>query len=113
MKDYDNMNEYILSIFNIFKLVNRKSEQQKDSKLKMISLVILNYVKFMAYKYNVQLDELKETENINLIPVFEYISINNIELYDFSNINLCDVDVSKKEDLERYVLTHIYYITQK
>ena len=76
-------------------------------------IILINYLKYMAYKYNVQLNELKETENINLIPVFEYISINNIELYDFSNINLCDVDVSKKEDLERYVLTHIYYITQK
>ena len=45
MEQYDNMNEYILSIFNVFQLVNRKSEQQKDKKLKMISLVILNYLK--------------------------------------------------------------------
>ena len=33
--------------------------------------------------------------------------------YDFNNIDLSDVDVNKDEDLEKYVLTHIYYITQK
>ena len=47
------------------------------------------------------------------MPIFEYISHNNVELYDFNNIELSDVDVTKNEDLERYVLTHIYYITQK
>jgi len=38
--------------------------------------------------------------------------VNNIELYDFTSINMDDLDVTKKEDLERYVLTHVYYITQ-
>ena len=38
--------------------------------------------------------------------------LNNIELYDFSIINMDDVDITKKEDLETFVLTHIYYITQ-
>jgi len=55
---------------------------------------------------------VKEPDSINLIPIFEYISYNNIELYDFTKINVEDVDVSKKEDLEKFVLTHIYYITQ-
>ena len=50
---------------------------------------------------------------INLIPIFEYISSNNIELLDFSNININDIDIRKKDDLERFILTHIYYITQK
>jgi len=47
-----------------------------------------------------------------MIPIFEYIAHNNIELYDFSKIEVSDVDTNKKEDLERFVLTHIYYITQ-
>jgi hypothetical protein len=55
---------------------------------------------------------LAEPESINLIPVFEYVATNNIELYDFKTINMNDLDVTKKEDLERFVLTHVYYITQ-
>ena len=109
---YDNMDEFIASIFNVFQLVNRKAEQQNDKKFKMIGLVILNYVKYMAKEFNVDLKTLTEPDSINLIPVFEYIAANNIELYDFSKINLNDVDVTKKEDLERYVLSHVYYITQ-
>jgi len=113
MNDYDKMEEYITSIFNVFQMVNKKAEQQNDKKFKMIALVILNYIKYMAKKFEVDLKNLQEPESINLIPVFEYISANNIELYDFSKININDVDVSKKEHLEKYVLSHVYYITQK
>jgi hypothetical protein len=67
----------------------------------------------MAKDYNVNLKELSEPDAINLIPVFEYISYNNIELYDFTKIDVTDLDVTKNSDLERFVLTHVYYITQK
>lgn len=109
---YDKMNDYIESIYNVFRMVNKKSKEQKDERMKMISLVIYNYVKYMAYEYNIDLNNFEEPERINLIPVFEYVSANNIELYDFKTININDLDVKKKEDLERFVLTHVYYITQ-
>lgn len=111
-KTFDKMFEFIEAVFNVFKLVNKKAETQKDKRLKTISLVIFNYVRKMAKDFDVDLKELKEPESINLIPVFEYISYNNIELYDFTKIDVNDVDVTKNEDLERFVLTHIYYITQ-
>ena len=109
---YDKMEDYIESIFNVFQLVNRKAEQQQDKRMKIVALVIFNYVRFMANEHNVDLKNLVEPESINLIPVFEYVAANNIELYDFKTINMNDLDVTKKEDLERFVLTHVYYITQ-
>ena len=111
--DYDKMHEFIESIFNVFKMINKKAENQNDKRGKMISLVIFNYVRKMAKDYGVNLKELLEPESINLIPIFEYISYNNIELYDFTKIDINDVDITKNEDLERFVLTHVYYITQK
>jgi len=111
-KKYDKLNEYVDSVFNVFKLINSKAELQKDKRLKLIGLAVYNYVKNMATKLNIDLKTLQESEAINLIPIFEYISFNNIELYDFSKIDVNDVDVTKKEHLERFVLTHIYYITQ-
>ena len=66
----------------------------------------------MANEHNVDLKKIVEPGSINLIPVFEYVATNNIELYDFKTINMNDLDVTKKEDLERFVLTHVYYITQ-
>jgi hypothetical protein len=109
---YDNMDKYITSIFNVFQMVNQKADQQQDKRLKMISLVIYNYCRYMAKEHDINLKDISQPESINLIPIFEYVSINNIELYDFTNINMDDVDITKKEDLERYVLSHIYYITQ-
>jgi hypothetical protein len=109
---YDKMEDYIASMFNIFKMVHQKSRIKNDQRLNMISLVIFNYTKYMAGEYNVNLLDIQESESVNLIPVFEYISKNNIELLDFSNIVINDIDITKKEDLERFVLSHVYYITQ-
>ena len=111
-KKYDNMDNFVKSIFHVFKLVNKKAETQQDKRLKMIGLTMYNYVRKIANDMNIDLKTVDEAESINLIPIFEYITYNNIELYDFSKINVNDVDVTKNEDLERFVLTHIYYITQ-
>ena len=112
IQSYDKMTDFTESVFNVFQLVNRKAENQKDKRFKLIALSIYNYARNLAKENNINLSNMKEPESINLIPIFEYISHNNIELYDFTKINVEDVDVSKKEDLEKFVLTHIYYITQ-
>ena len=109
---YDKMNDYVASLFNVFKMVNKKGIDQKDNRLQMIALTIYNYTRYMATEHNVDLSILHDEEMINLIPIFEYVSYNNIEFYDFTKINIADVDVKKKEDLEKFVLSHIYYITQ-
>ena len=109
---YDKMEDYIASLFNVFLMAKKKAEQNKDRRFQMISLVIYNYISYMAKKYDISLRNISSQDSINLIPVFEYISMNDVELYDFTKINMDDVDITKKEDLERYVLTHVYYITQ-
>jgi hypothetical protein len=110
---YDKMSDYVESLFNVFQLVNKKAEKQGDKRLKVIALVLFNYIRKMSKDYNVDLKNVIEQDSINLIPVFEYITYNNVELYDFTKIDINDVDTSKNEDLERFVLTHVYYITQK
>ncbi len=112
LKIYDRMPDYIASIYNVFQLINSKAERQSDKRMKMVALMVFNYVRKLAKDYDINLRDMVEPAAINLIPVFEYISHNNIDLYDFSKINVSDVDTSKNEDLERFVLTHIYYITQ-
>jgi hypothetical protein len=109
----DKMKEYVESLFNVFTMINENDSIRKDRRFQIITLVIFNYVRKMAKDNDIILNTIEIKKPINLMPIFEYISRNNIELYDFNNIELSDVDVNKKEDLERYVLTHIYYITQK
>ena len=117
-RKYDKMNEYILSLFNIFKIIYRKAEKQKEQRMKAIALTIYNYVVKLSKDNNIDLNtadqsEQTDTDTINLIPFFEYVSFHNIEFYDFKNIEITDVDINNAKDLERFVLSHVYYITQK
>jgi hypothetical protein len=107
------MNEYVESIFNIFTVVKEKARENNDRKMQMISLIIYNYILKTAKENDIAIPNNNDTQKINLLPFFEYISHNNIELYDFKNIKMEDLDITKNSDLERFVLTHIYYITQK
>lgn len=117
--NYDKMEDYIKSVFDVFQNVKYNSSKRRDERMRTICLIIYNYSKYMAEQHNVNLmecvktnDEIEKME-INLIPIFEYISSNNIELLDFSNICINDIDITKRSEIERFVLTHIYYITQK
>ena len=109
---YDKMNDYITTIFNVFVKVRDSALLQKDKKKQLIALTIYNYVKYLAQTQSISLKDIPTTEHISMIPFVEYINYHNIELYDFKKINMEDVDIAKKEDLEKFVLTHIYYITQ-
>lgn len=111
---YDKMSEYVTSLFHVFLMVNKKATVNKDDRLKMIGLTIYNYAKYLAYENHIDLKTVDNNpEHINLIPIFEYVATNNIELIEFSNVQMDDIDITKKEDLERFVLSHIYYITQQ
>ena len=124
---YDRMNEYIDTIFKVYIMVvqmtpenNNKNPNKNNDKLKCIALVIYNYLIKLVKDTKYDLAKLKSTStdnecdktNINLVPFFEYIAHNNIELYDFSKIKETDMDISKSADIERFVLSHIYYLTQ-
>ena len=116
---YDKMNEYIETIFHVYIMVVKMTHGKNNSKLKCISSVIYNYVSKLATDNGVDLSKIKiitagahEKMDINLVPFFEYIAHNNIELYDFKKIEEPDMDVNNAADVERFVLSHIYYLTQ-
>lgn len=104
--------EYIKSIYNIFQMVN-KMPQTESKKTKYIALLIFKYIFNIAKNENIDLKTIEEPEFINLVPFFQYVTENNIDFLDFKNINESDIDISKPEDVERFILSHIYYITQK
>jgi len=117
---YDKMNEYIETIFRVYIMVVKMTRSaENNSKLKCISSIIYNYVSKLAKDHGVNLSKIisitdieREKLDINLVTFFEYITHNNIELYDFNKINEADMDVNNAADVERFVLSHIYYLTQ-
>lgn len=110
--DNGRMKEYIEALFNVFHIVNSRSDDKGDRKFKFIALIIYNYMVKMAKDNDIDLRELNVKKNVDLSVIFDYININQIELYDFSKIEMDSVDVTKREDIERFVLSHVYYITQ-
>lgn len=110
---YPKMIEFIETIWSIFNIIHKKAKEQKDRKLEIISLTIYNYVSYLAKTYDVKFKDMKKESVINLVPFFEYVTFNNIEFYDLNNIQEDEVNLSSKSDLERYVLTYIYDISQR
>jgi len=109
---YDKMQDYITSLCDVAQMVNNKGREKRDRRQLAISLLISNYVIQTAKANSIDLMKIHNNPSVNLIPIFEYISHNNIELFDFTKIDVNDVDTSKPDDLERFVLSHVYYITQ-
>jgi hypothetical protein len=110
---YDKMKDFIETIYNVFNIVNVKADSKRDKRLKYIAVLILGYVTKLAKDHDVNLKEIEEPVLINLIPFFEYITFKDIKLLEFDKITVEDIDVSKSEDIERFILSHVYYITQK
>jgi len=110
---YDKMNDFIETIYNVFYSVNSKADLNRDKRLKYIAVLILGYVTKLAKEHTVNLKEIREPESINLIPFFEYVNFKDIKLLEFDKITVEDIDVTKSEDIERFILSHVYYITQK
>ena len=106
------MNNYIETVFHVFNSINRKADLNRDKRLKCITFLILGYVTNLAKEYNVDLLQIQKTDEINMESFFDYISFKEIELLEFDKIKVEDIDTSKKDDVERFILSHIYYLTQ-
>ena len=61
---YDKMKDFVTSIFNVFKMVNKKAERQQDKRLKIICLIIFNYVRYMAKEFDINLIDINNIGNI-------------------------------------------------
>ena len=110
---YDKMEDFIKTIYNVFSSVNVKADTKREKRLKYIAVLILGYVTKLAKEHAVNLKEIEEPDSINLIPFFKYVSFNDLKLLEFDKITVEDIDVTKSEDIERFILSHVYYITQK
>jgi hypothetical protein len=113
---YDKMRDYAVTIYSVFRKIQKNAKEANNNKMGYISIMIYNYYLNILKVNNFTASDIERdnyNEDVNLIPLFEYISYNQIELFDFSKINIADVDINKKQDIERFVLSHIYYLTQK
>lgn len=109
------MQDFIETIFRIFLLANRKAEMQQDKRLKFICLAIYNYVRDLAKEHEVDLRTITvdpSSASVSLVPFFAYLEKNQVQLLNLQTATINSINVGDKKDLERYVLSQVYYLTQ-
>lgn len=109
------MEDFIETIFRIFLLANRKAEMQQDKRLKFVCLAIYNYVRDLAREHEVDLRNISfdpSNSSVNLVPFFAYLEKHQVQLLNLQTATVNSINVGNKKDLERYVLSQVYYLTQ-
>lgn len=103
--------EYLTSIKQVCNMLFIKSKEQKDNKLHFIAWMVLNYFLKYAKDTGINPKEISDSVvNINIAPIMDYITVNNISLFDLSKINADDLNVNDQEEIERFILSHLSYI---
>jgi hypothetical protein len=102
--------EYIESIFNFMEVLYKKAVNLNDKKLIQICKMIFNYFITCCNENKVLLKDLNKNEDFDMKPVYDYIRDNEIKVLDLNNILPQDIDIKNPQDIERFVLSHIYYI---
>jgi hypothetical protein len=102
--------EYIESIFNFMEVLYKKAINLNDKRLIQICKMIFNYLITCCSESKVLLKDLNKNEDFDMRPVYDYIRDNDIKVLDLNNILPEDIDIKKSHDIERFVLSHIYYI---
>jgi hypothetical protein len=105
--------EYLVSIKSISNMLFNKAKDTNDKKLHFIALMIFNYLKGELRAPKIDYSSIELQDCINLVPLYDYMAAQHIELYDLKKISLNDVDTNKQVDVERFVLSHIFYMFGK
>ena len=105
--------EYLGTIKSISTMLFNKANATNDKRLHFIALMIFNYLKEELRDTKIDYSSIETQDCINLVPLYEYMANNHIELYDMKNISFVDVNASKQTDVERFVLSHIFYMFGK
>ena len=108
--EFEKSKEYVESIFNFMEVLYKKAVKLNDNKLIQICKLIFNYLITCCNESNLLMKNLNKNNDFSMKPVYEYIQDNKIEILDLNNLSLEDINVTNARDIERFVLSHIYYI---
>ena len=107
---FEKSKDYVESIYNFLDVLHKKSVKLDDKKLLQICKLIFNYLITCCNECKILIRDLDKKDDFVMKSVYDYINDNNIKLLDLNNISFEDVNVTNPQDIERFVLSHIYYI---
>ena len=102
--------EYVTALCCVHKMLYDKCRETKDTKLYVITIVLLKYIKKACDELGIDTRTLAPTDQFDLAPIYEYVRINQIQMYDLTAITDADMDPSNDAHIERFILSHLNYI---
>lgn len=102
--------DYVMALCCVHKMLFDKSRETRDQKLYGITVVLLSYIKKACDELGIDTRTLAPTDKFDLSPIYEYVRVNQIHLYDLTTITDGDIDPSNESHVERFILSHINYI---
>jgi hypothetical protein len=107
---FQKTNDYVMTLCCIHMMLFNKSRETQDRKLSGITVILLKYIKRACDELGIDTRTLAPTNKIDLAPIYEYIRVNQIHLYDLTAINDSDIDPLNEAHIERFILSHINYM---
>lgn len=105
--------EYVNTLYAVTQMLIENAKTSDDAKLKGIARLVYMYFLNSCNELKLDASHFSSTDNkINMAYIVNYISHNNIQLYDLKNMIMSEMDPSNSLDIERYTLSHILYIAQ-
>lgn len=101
---------YVLALCCVHKMLYDKSRETKDQRLYGITVVLLSYIKKACDELGIDTRTLAPTEKFDLAPIYEYVRVNQIHLYDLTAMTDGEIDPLNDAHVERFILSHINYI---
>jgi hypothetical protein len=101
---------YVMALCCVHKMLFDKSRETRDQKLYGITVVLLSYIKNACDELGIDTRTLAPTDKFDLGPIYEYVRVNQIHLYDLTAITDGDIDPLNESHVERFILSHINYI---
>ena len=99
----NDLTQFIETVYNVYLNVFKNAKTTNSRKMQSIAMIIYNYLMKLFIDHNVSVHDVKITDEINMIPFFQFIENNNIQLFDFENIQECEMNTNNEKDIECFV----------
>ena len=107
---FSKTSDYVMALCCVHKMLYNKSRETRDQKLYGITVVLLSYIKKACDELGIDTRTLVPTDKFDLGPIYEYVRVNQIHLYDLNLIAEGDIDPLNDAHVEGFILSHINYI---
>ena len=87
-----------------------KSYETRDRKMQHVCMMICNYMLKNVTVGRVYSNTWEENEYVDLQPIYDYISENNIVICRCNKNSVPNMDTRDDAGIERFILSYIYFV---